>query len=91
MLFFFCIQLLLNLTLVYWRIELRDPEYAVKLADLRARLAEHPGSPLLLMLGLRTWIPVAWRSIAQAVVMFIAIAVNVTIYTAYVVPYWYFR
>jgi hypothetical protein len=46
---------------------------------------------LLLMLGLRAWIPVAWRSMAQAVIVFIAIAVNVTIYTSYVVPYWYFR
>ncbi len=46
---------------------------------------------LLAMLGLRTWIPGAWRAPAQAIVVFAAVAVNVMIYTAYVVPYWYFR
>ena len=46
---------------------------------------------LLLMLGLRAWIPERWRSVGQAVVVFAAIAVNVAIYTAYVLPYWYFR
>jgi 4-amino-4-deoxy-L-arabinose transferase-like glycosyltransferase len=46
---------------------------------------------LLLMLGLRAWIPGRWHSIGQAVVVFAAIAVNVAIYTAYVIPYWYFR
>jgi 4-amino-4-deoxy-L-arabinose transferase-like glycosyltransferase len=46
---------------------------------------------LLLMLGLRAWIPGRWHGVAQAVVVFTAIAVNVTIYTAYVLPYWYFR
>ncbi|MCU1384687.1 MAG: rane protein of unknown function [Acidobacteria bacterium] len=46
---------------------------------------------LLLMLGLRAWIPSRWRDVGQAVVVFLAIAVNVTIYTSYVIPYWYFR
>jgi hypothetical protein len=46
---------------------------------------------LLLMLGLRAWIPERWRSVGQAVVVFAAVAVNVAIYTAYVLPYWYFR
>jgi hypothetical protein len=46
---------------------------------------------LLLMLGLRAWIPATWRDAGQAVVVFLAIAVNVTIYTGYVIPYWYFR
>jgi 4-amino-4-deoxy-L-arabinose transferase-like glycosyltransferase len=46
---------------------------------------------LLAMLGLRAWIPPRWRATAQALVVLAAIAVNVTIYTAYVVPYWYFR
>jgi len=46
---------------------------------------------LLMMLGLRAWVPAASRAIVQTAVLFVAIAVNITIYTAYVVPYWYFR
>ena len=46
---------------------------------------------LLLMVGLRAWIPMRWRGAGQTVVVFLAIAVNVAIYTSYVVPYWYFR
>ena len=46
---------------------------------------------LLLMVGLRAWIPMRWRGVGQTVIVFLAIAVNVAIYTSYVVPYWYFR
>ena len=46
---------------------------------------------LLTMLGLAAWIPARWRVAARGAVVLAAIAVNVTIYTAYVVPYWYFR
>lgn len=46
---------------------------------------------LLLMVGLRTWIPPTRRTAAQVAVLFTAVALNVTIYSADVVPYWYFR
>jgi hypothetical protein len=46
---------------------------------------------LLLMVGLRAWIPVAWRPVMRTVVVFAAIALNLTIYTVYVIPYWYWR
>lgn len=46
---------------------------------------------LCVMLGLRAWIPGRWRLAAQGTVVFAAIAVNITIYTAHVVPYWHFR
>src|SRR5581483_9847124 len=46
---------------------------------------------LLLMLGLRTWIPLHRRAVAQAAVVLAAIAVNVEIYAGYVVPFWYPR
>ena len=46
---------------------------------------------LLLAFGLRSRIPQRWHGLAQAVVVFAAIAMNITVYTAYVVPYWYFR
>src|SRR5947209_4973159 len=49
--FFLCAQLALALVMESWRPELRDPELGRKLALLRARLAEHPDRPLLLMLG----------------------------------------
>jgi hypothetical protein len=50
-LFFACAQLGLALAMEHWRPELRDPEYGAKRARLRARLAENPGRPLLLVLG----------------------------------------
>ncbi len=46
---------------------------------------------LLIMLGLRAWIPVSWRVPACAVIVLAAIAFNIGIYTIYVVPYWHFR
>jgi hypothetical protein len=46
---------------------------------------------LLILLGLRAWIPVAWRMPACVVVVLAAIALNISIYTIYVVPYWHFR
>ena len=49
------------------------------------------GAALLAMLGLRTLIPAGWRSATQAAIVAAAVAVNITIYTANVVPYWYFR
>jgi hypothetical protein len=51
LLFFACAQLALALAMEHWRPELRDLEYGAKRARLRARLAEHPGRPLLLVLG----------------------------------------
>ena len=46
---------------------------------------------LLILLGLRAWIPVSWRAPACAVIVLGAIALNIGIYTSYVVPYWHFR
>lgn len=45
---------------------------------------------LLLMLGLRAWIPPAWHPFAQGAVVFAQIALTITIYTAHVIPYWHF-
>jgi 4-amino-4-deoxy-L-arabinose transferase-like glycosyltransferase len=44
---------------------------------------------LLMMVGLRAWIPGRWHPLAQGALVLLAIAVDVTIYAAYVVPYWY--
>jgi 4-amino-4-deoxy-L-arabinose transferase-like glycosyltransferase len=49
------------------------------------------GGALLVMLGLEAWIPARWRVAARAAIVLGMIAVNVVIYTSYVVPYWYFR
>jgi hypothetical protein len=49
--FFACAQLALALAMEHWRPELRDLEYGAKRNRLRARLAEEPGRPLLLVLG----------------------------------------
>ncbi|TMQ34730.1 MAG: hypothetical protein E6K70_06080 [Planctomycetota bacterium] len=50
--FFALGQLALILTMEYWRPELADPEYGIKLACLRARLAERPDCrPLIVVLG----------------------------------------
>ncbi|MDQ3418187.1 MAG: hypothetical protein M3541_05310 [Acidobacteriota bacterium] len=46
---------------------------------------------LLAMVGLSAWIPSRWRAPAQGLIVLSAIAMNVLIYTAYVVPYWHFR
>jgi hypothetical protein len=51
LLFFVCVQLALNVALERGYPELRDPEYAAKLGKLRARLAEAPGRPLVLLFG----------------------------------------
>jgi hypothetical protein len=45
------LQLALSLGVERWRPEVRDPEYGIKLAVLRRRLAERPGAPLVLALG----------------------------------------
>lgn len=44
---------------------------------------------ILLLLGLRTLLPVAWLRWAQAIVVGALILLNVLIYTQYVIPYWY--
>jgi hypothetical protein len=50
--FFVLAQLALVLAMEYWRPELADPEYGIKLACLRARLAERPDCrPLIVALG----------------------------------------
>jgi hypothetical protein len=48
---FVAIQLLLDVTVVARNPEIHDPEFAVRLKALRARLAEDPGRPLLMMVG----------------------------------------
>jgi 4-amino-4-deoxy-L-arabinose transferase-like glycosyltransferase len=49
------------------------------------------GAALLGMLGLQAWIPPAWRVIAQGTIVLAAVALNIAILTAHVIPYWYFR
>jgi hypothetical protein len=44
-------QLLLTVLMDCGRPDLRDPEYTIRLARLRARLADNPGRSLVLMLG----------------------------------------
>jgi hypothetical protein len=51
LLFFACLQLALAVLLERPRSRLRDPEFATRLPRLRARLAERPGAPLVLVLG----------------------------------------
>ena len=46
---------------------------------------------LLCALGIRCWVPDRWHAAAQAAVVFCCVAMNVFIYTAHVVPYWYYR
>lgn len=41
--------------------------------------------------GLRAWCPVRVRMEAQAALLLALILLNVTIFTAYVIPHWYFR
>jgi hypothetical protein len=48
---FLGLQLALSLGVERWRPDVRDPEYGIKLAVLRRRLAERPGAPLVLALG----------------------------------------
>jgi hypothetical protein len=48
---FLALQLALGAGLDRWQPDLFDGEYSAKLARLRARLAEHPGDPLVLVLG----------------------------------------
>jgi hypothetical protein len=49
--FFVCAQLALNVFVEGWHPELCDPEFTVRSALLRARMAEEPGRPLLLVMG----------------------------------------
>ena len=51
LLFFACLQLALAVVLEGRQSRLRDPEFAARLPRLRARLAERPGAPLILVLG----------------------------------------
>jgi hypothetical protein len=51
LLFFVCLQLALAIPMEHWRPDLRDLEYGHKRSRLRARLAEQPGRPLLVVLG----------------------------------------
>lgn len=46
---------------------------------------------LLTMFGLRAWIAPRWRGVAQIAIVVGVLALNVIIYTAHVIPYWYFR
>src|SRR5262245_7975669 len=48
---FLAAQLALGLAVEHCLPAVRDPEYAAKTARLRARLAESPGRPLVLVLG----------------------------------------
>jgi hypothetical protein len=48
---FVALQAALAVAVEVWRPEVRDPEYGIKLAVLRRRLAERPGAPLVLALG----------------------------------------
>jgi 4-amino-4-deoxy-L-arabinose transferase-like glycosyltransferase len=43
----------------------------------------------IIMLGLRTVIPVSWHRYGQAAIVAALILLNVLIYTQYVIPYWY--
>ena len=42
----------------------------------------------LFMLGLRSWFPRRWLPYVQAAVFIALVALNLVIYTAYVIPYW---
>jgi len=44
---------------------------------------------IILMVGLRQLLPVAWRSYGAGGVLVAMVALNVVIYTQYVIPYWY--
>ena len=46
---------------------------------------------LLCALGLRSCLPDRWHAVGQTAVVFGCVAMTVFIYTAHVVPYWYFR
>lgn len=46
-----------------------------------------PGA-ILFMLGLRSWFPRAWLPYVGAVTFLGLVALNLVIYTAYVIPYW---
>ena len=48
---FLLVQLALDIFVVSRHPELRDPEYATRLARLRERMAENPQRPLMVMLG----------------------------------------
>jgi hypothetical protein len=50
-LFFGCLQVGIGLVLDSWLPDVRDPEYALKERQLRARRAEAPGRPLVVALG----------------------------------------
>ena len=43
---------------------------------------------ILFMLGVRSWFPRRWLSYVGAVVFLGLVALNVIIYSAYVVPFW---
>jgi len=43
----------------------------------------------LLMVGMRTALPVGWRRYGQAALVAALIVLNIVIYTQYVIPYWY--
>src|SRR4051812_40711862 len=48
---FVAVQFVLNVVVDGWHPGLYDSEYAVRLRTLRARVAEAPGRPLLLLVG----------------------------------------
>jgi hypothetical protein len=50
-LFFGCLQVGIGVALDSWLPDVRDPEYALKERQLRARRAEAPGRPLVVALG----------------------------------------
>ena len=51
LLFVVCGQIALAVAIERWRLECADPEYGYQLKRLCSRLAEHPGKPLVLVLG----------------------------------------
>ena len=50
-----------------------------------------PAAAVLLMIGLHAIIPARGRTYAQVIVVVALVALNVYIFSAYVVPYWYVR
>jgi 4-amino-4-deoxy-L-arabinose transferase-like glycosyltransferase len=61
------------------------------LTQARYGFAAANAAAILVMLGLRAWVRPAWYAHAQTALVAGAFATNVIIFTAYVVPYWYFR
>jgi 4-amino-4-deoxy-L-arabinose transferase-like glycosyltransferase len=61
------------------------------LAQARYYFPAVNAAALLAMLGVRALVPVGHRTAAQVLLVGASIGMNLIIYTAHVVPYWYFR